>query len=93
MADRLQIDLVLLESISSRLRRSGEMLGATRAGTPATPDAGEVTPIFAELLSRLSESSANLVAGLQEAGTRVAEASQTYAAGDAANAQRIDRAY
>ena len=93
MADRLQVDLVLLESISSRLRRSGEMLGATRARTPATPDAGEATPIFAELLSRLSESSANLIAGLHEAGTRVAEAGQTYAANDVAAGQRIDGVY
>ncbi|WP_328468258.1 hypothetical protein OHA21_51310 [Actinoplanes sp. NBC_00393] len=93
MADRLQVDLVLLESISSRLRRSGEMLGAARAGKPAMPDAGEATPIFAELLSRLSESSANLVAGLQEAGTRVAEANQTYAASDAAAGRHIDGAY
>lgn len=66
MADRVQSDLVLLESISSRLRRSGEMLGAGRAGSPAAADAGEATPIFAELLSRLSESAASLVTGLKD---------------------------
>ncbi|WP_229070318.1 hypothetical protein [Actinoplanes sp. DH11] len=89
MADRLTVDLVLLESISDRLRRSGEALRATGTRTPRTPDAGEATPIFAELLAQLSESSAGLAAGLRDAGTRVSEAGQAYATEDTASGQRI----
>lgn len=77
MADRSQIDLVLLESIAGRLRRSGEMLGTGRARSPVAPDAAEATPIFAELFSRLSEGSAGLVAGSHEAGTRAAASDAT----------------
>ncbi|MEU8242516.1 hypothetical protein AB0C07_30050 [Actinoplanes missouriensis] len=89
MADRLTVDLVLLESISDRLRRSGSSLRGTTAGGPRTPDAGEATPIFAELLAQLSESSAGLAAGLSEAGNRVREAGQTYASEDSAAGRRI----
>ncbi|MBB2948447.1 hypothetical protein FB565_008230 [Actinoplanes lutulentus] len=90
MADRLTVDLVLLESISDRLRRSGEALRAAGAGRlRAAPDAGEATPIFAELLAQLSESSTGLAAGLHDAGMRVSEAGQTYAYEDTAAGQRI----
>ncbi len=89
MADRLTVDLVLLESISDRLRRSGTSLRGTTAGGLRAPDAGEATPIFAELLARHSESSAGLAAGLTDAGLRVGEAGQTYASEDAAAGQRI----
>ncbi|BBH70349.1 hypothetical protein ACTI_70340 [Actinoplanes sp. OR16] len=89
MADRLTVDLVLLESISDRLRRSGTSLRATGTGGPRRVDAGEATPIFAELLARLSQSSAGLAAGLTEAGLRVADAGQTYASEDSTAGQRI----
>ncbi|MEU4693999.1 hypothetical protein [Actinoplanes sp. NPDC023714] len=89
MADRLTVDLVLLESISDRLRRSGTSLRATGSRAPRHVDAGESTPIFAELLARLSESSAGLAAGLTEAGLRVSDAGQMYASEDSAAGQRM----
>lgn len=84
MADRLIVDLVLLESISDRLRRSGEALRAGGAGRRRAPDAGEATPIFAELLAQLPESSAGLAADLQEAGGRVSETARRCAPDDTA---------
>lgn len=64
MADRANIDLVLLECLAGRLNRSGGLLGATRGSAPGRPGGAEATPIFAELLSRASETTADLLSGL-----------------------------
>ncbi|MEV6304421.1 hypothetical protein AB0M02_33790 [Actinoplanes sp. NPDC051861] len=58
MAER-HVELALLESLAGRL--GGEMLG--------TPDAGEPTPIFAELAGQFSETLFHMVGGLPDSDT------------------------
>ncbi|MEU4622730.1 hypothetical protein AB0G04_22515 [Actinoplanes sp. NPDC023801] len=90
MTDRLHVDPVSLEGIADQLLRAGQSLGTTAAGLPGTPDAGMDTPIFNDLLVRLTRSATGLAEGLGAAASRVTEAGQAYAAEDAGNAQSIN---
>ena len=89
MSDRLHVDQVSLEGIADRLRRSGDSLQAVGAGAPAAPDAGVDTPIFNELLTRLTIDATNLAGGLGAAAARVVQANQMYADEDLGNARNI----
>lgn len=80
MADRLNVDLAVLDAIADRLRRSGDALGAT--GQPATPSAGAATPLLDEILRAHSASAAGLGDGLRQASRQVSAAGRTYAETD-----------
>lgn len=89
MSDRLHVDTVSLEGIADRLQRSGDSLQAAGSGAPATPDAGVDTPIFNELLARLTLDTTNLAGGLGAAAARVIQANQVYADEDLGNARNL----
>ncbi|GIE74664.1 hypothetical protein Aph02nite_06140 [Actinoplanes philippinensis] len=89
MTDRLHVDPLSLEGIADQLRRSGDTLRAAAGGGPGTPDAGTDTPIFEDLITRLVQDATALAGGLDEAASRVLQASRTYADEDLANARDI----
>ncbi|MFC7533901.1 hypothetical protein [Actinoplanes sp. GCM10030250] len=70
MADRAQLDLVLLESMAGRIRGAGNMLGVPGRSRPGPRGDGEATPIFAELLAQFSGSAAHLATGLSDYAAR-----------------------
>jgi hypothetical protein len=89
MTDGAEIDPGMLDRVAGRLRRAGDALDSAGDAAPGTPDAGEVTALIGGMMAHLSEGAGNLVVGLREAGSRVAQARAAYERQDAAAAQEI----
>ena len=87
MADRLDVDLAVLDVIADRLGRSGDALGAV--APPAAPPAGAATPLLGEILRAHAASAAGLTDGLRQASLQVATAGRTYAATDTDSGRSI----
>ncbi len=87
----LYIDQNSLDTISKTLVKSSAELDATSDKTPATIDAGVVTPSVLAILSVLLESAGNLVLGMGASGSAVNEAAVKYKEQDDTTADAILR--
>jgi hypothetical protein len=81
-----EAELPVLDSVSTRLSRSGAALDEAGGGAPGVPDAGEVAAMMGAVVAHLSDGAGEMVVGLKTAGEQVALARQAYASGDAAAA-------
>ncbi|MFD3594888.1 hypothetical protein ACFWU5_19360 [Nocardia sp. NPDC058640] len=87
----LYIDQNSLATISKTLVKSSTELDATSDKTPASVDAGVVTPSVLAILSVLLESAGNLVLGMGASGNAVTEAATKYKEQDDTTADAILR--
>lgn len=87
----LYIDLNALDTISRTLAASSSELDGTSDKTPATVDAGAVTPSALAILSVLLESAGNLVLGMGASAGAVTEAATKYKEQDDTTADAILR--
>ncbi|MFD3461591.1 hypothetical protein ACFV24_07695 [Nocardia fluminea] len=87
----LYIDQNALDTISKTLTKSSTELDGTSDKTPASIDAGIVTPSVLAILSVILESAGNLVLGMGASGSAVSEAATTYKEQDDTTADAILR--
>jgi len=76
MPDGFRVNPDTLEQVSSALRRAGDELGRTPIGPDA--DAGELTPYFTKMVSKLIKDADQLSTGLLAASEEVAKTRQEY---------------
>jgi hypothetical protein len=89
MSDVTDVDLAVLDSVTSRLRSCGDALDSVGSSAPGVPDAGEVAGVMGEVVAHLTENAGNLVVGLKEAADRVQAAGRAYSTQDASAAQDL----
>ena len=92
MADGTKMDPVVMQSLVTRLRSTGDDLDAAGRSAPGVPRAGDVAALMGAVLAHLSESAGNAVVGLKTAADSVEQAGGDYAATDAGAAAEVRQA-
>lgn len=90
MPDGYRLDPATLESVTSSLRKAGTALEDMDGG-PGAPDAGELTGVIGEMMTKLVDDTLELAAGMAAAGDQLDHTRTQYLAQEQKNRQAFAR--
>jgi hypothetical protein len=84
MAQGFDTDTDLMRNLADTLHRASATLDSIGASVPGAPDAGEVSPAMADVLSHLTRGAGELVVGTAVAGYELSKGADDFDASEGA---------